>query len=192
MPDVVWGELIGLRPLRPSDAAAMRRFVMDPEVAHLLFEEKNGEPPSAFALGLMIFFQNMAMRTEWGIVERDGRLIGSVKLWRISERNRSAMLTIYIGEHSTWSHGYGTDALRLALRQAFGPLGLNRVELHVFEFNGRAIRCYEKAGFVREGVRRSALARGSQYHNILVMGILRDEFFAREAERESAALTHTS
>lgn len=190
MADVMWGDVIGIRVVRPSDAAALRRFMMDPEVAHLLFEEKGGEPPSPFVLGLMIFFQNMHSRTEFGIVERSGRLVGAVKLWRISERNRSAMLTIFIGEKGRWSRGYGTDALRLTLRYAFGTLGLGRVELHVFDFNTRAIRCYEKVGFVREGVRRGALARGSKLHDIIVMGVLRDEFYAREAERQ-AALVHS-
>ena len=40
------------------------------------------------------------------------------------------------------------------LRYAFGELGLNRVELETYSFNPRAQRCYEKVGFVREGVRR--------------------------------------
>lgn len=189
MQGVTWGDVIGIRPLRPSDAGALRRFVMDPDVAHLLFEEVGGEPPSVLALALVIGFQSLAGQVEFGIVERGGRLVGSVKLWRISEKNRSAMLTIFIGEQKVWNRGYGTDALRLILRHAFGNLGLNRVELNVFDFNVRAIRCYEKVGFVREGVRRDALLRGGHYHDIVVMGVLREEFFARELERRTAATT---
>jgi RimJ/RimL family protein N-acetyltransferase len=183
MAEVTWGEVIGIRPLKPSDAATLRRFVLDPDVAHLLFEEMGGEPPSPFMMGLMIFFQNLGPTLDYGIVEKSGRLVGEVKLWRVSERNRSAMLTIFIGEEARWSRGYGSDALRLILRQAFGPMGLHRVELHVFDFNTRAIRCYEKVGFVKEGARRGALVRGGQYHDILVMGILREEFLAREEAR---------
>lgn len=183
---ITWGEVVGIRPLGPLDAAAIRRFVLDPEVAYLLFEEKGGEPPSALLLGTMIFFSRMASRPDYAIVDRKGKLIGSVRLWRVSEANRSAMLTIFIGEKSRWNQGCGTDALRLMLHQAFGPMGLNRVELHVFAFNERAVRSYEKAGFVREGSRRKALLRGKEYHDILVMGCLREEFFAREAERRAA------
>lgn len=185
---VLWGELVGIRPLRPADAGAIRRMVMDPEVAHLLFEEIGGPPPSAFIMGIMIALGRLSGRPDFAIVERSGRVIGCVRLWRISYRNRSAMLTIFIGDKSRWGKGYGTDALRVVLRHAFGPMELRRVELHVFDFNHRAIRSYEKAGFVREGVRRQALARDGRYHDILVMGVLRDEFMAREIERRSGAV----
>lgn len=184
----LWGELVGIRYLRPGDAPTLRRMMMDPEVAHLLFEEIAGPPPSALMMGLAIAMGRLAGRPEFAIVERSGRLIGAVRLWRISPRNRSAMLTIFIGDKSRWGKGYGTDALRLVLRHAFGPMELHRVELHVFDFNHRAIRSYEKAGFVQEGTRRQALFRDGRYHDILVMGVLREEFLAREIERRSDAV----
>lgn len=184
---VTWGERIGIRPLQPGDAGALRRFMTDPEVANLLFEELGGEPPSAWLLGAMIFFQSLAGAPDFGIVEKDGRLVGAVRLWRVSERNRSAMLTIYLGEKRVWNRGYGQDALRLVLRHAFGSMGLHRVELHVFDFNERAIACYERVGFVREGVRREALFREHGFHGIVVMGVTRREFQARELERQTAA-----
>ncbi|HYG60211.1 MAG TPA: GNAT family protein [Symbiobacteriaceae bacterium] len=183
MQGVIWGEKVGIRPLSPFDAGAIRRFMTDPAVVDLLFEEKGGEPPSALLLALMIISQGMGASPDYGIVEKNGTLIGSVRLWRVSERNRSAMLTIFIGEKRAWGSGYGTDAMRLILRQAFGPMKLHRVELNVFDFNERAIRCYERVGFTREGIRREALCRDGRYHDILVMGILREEFLAREAER---------
>lgn len=186
-----WGEIIGIRPLLPTDAPTIRRYMTDPEVVHLLFEEDEGEPPGVFALALMIALNRMHGRLEFGIVERSGRLIGSVKLWRVSERNRTCMLTIFIGEKSRWGQGRGTDALRLILSLAFEELEMERVELHVFDFNPRAIRSYEKVGFVREGSRRNALVRADGYHNILVMGILRSEFYAREAERLRQSLSQT-
>lgn len=187
MGGVIWGEQVGIRPLGPFDAGAIRRFMLDREVAHLLFEEMLLIPPSTFAMAMALWAARLANQPEYGIITRDGRLIGSTKLWRISEQNRSAMLTIYIGERQNWGRGYGTEALRLILREGFGRLGLKRVELHVFDFNERAIRSYEKAGFLREGMRRQALSRGATYHDIWVMGILREEFEAREAERRSAA-----
>lgn len=182
----IWGERVGIRPLRPGDAAAVRRFALDPEVAHLLFEDKGGHLPSTLFLALMIALQWLSGAPDYAIVEPDGQLIGVVRLWRISQTNRSAMLTIVIGEKARWGRGLGTEALRLILGVGFGRLELNRVELHVFAFNERAIRSYEKVGFVREGSRRSALARGDQFHDIVVMGILRDEFLARSSGQTPA------
>ncbi|MFZ5816598.1 MAG: GNAT family N-acetyltransferase [Bacillota bacterium] len=183
MGGILWGEKAGIRPLRPGDAGALHRFMVDPEVGHLLYEEKSGPVPGPLALAASLWLSALSGRPEWAIVDERERFIGVVRLWRISERNRSAMLTIFIGDRSYWGRGYGSDALRLALREAFGPMDLHRVELHVFEFNHRAIRSYEKVGFVREGVRRQALLRGSRWYDILVMGITREEFAARERER---------
>ena len=50
----------------------------------------------------------------------------------------------------------------------------------------RAIRCYEKAGFRHEGRLREALFRHGSYHDILVMGILEDEFRAQWPDRLAA------
>jgi RimJ/RimL family protein N-acetyltransferase len=46
----------------------------------------------------------------------------------------------------------------------------------VFENNPRAIRAYEKAGFVHEGRLRQAEFKDGKYIDILVMSILKDEF----------------
>jgi len=180
MNSTIWGERVGIRPLRPWDAGLIRRYAMDPEVADLLFEEKGMAIPSSFALAGDILTMILGSRPNWAIIDLDGHFIGEIRLWRVSERNKSAMLTVYIGDRSRWGQGMGTEALRLVLRKAFGSLGLNRIELNVFDFNHRAIRSYEKVGFVREGNRRKALRRNGKDHDILVMGILKDEFVASE------------
>jgi RimJ/RimL family protein N-acetyltransferase len=46
----------------------------------------------------------------------------------------------------------------------------------VFDFNPRAMRAYEKAGFRLEGTRREAIYQDGAYHDELVMAILRSEF----------------
>ncbi len=106
----------------------------------------------------------------------DDTHIGNCGLFSINQKDRSAMFGILVGEKDYWGKGYGTDATRLVLRFAFWELNLNRVELEVFDYNPRAIRAYEKAGFVREGVRRDALFREGAYHDIIVMGILREDW----------------
>lgn len=184
-PGVVWGERVGIRRLMPTDATAVRRFLSDQETINLLFEEIGGEPPPVLAIAWQIATNIFYDRPEFGIIERSGRLIGVVRLWRVSPQNRNAMLTIYVGDKSRWGKGYGTEGLRLVLRHAFEQMGLERIELHVFDFNARAVRSYEKCGFVHEGSRRKALYRAGSYHDILVMGILKNEFYAREAEWEA-------
>jgi RimJ/RimL family protein N-acetyltransferase len=62
------------------------------------------------------------------------------------------------------------------LRYAFDELGLRRVQLYVDEDNLRAIRCYEKCGFGREGLLRSYRLREGKPVNEIVMAALREEF----------------
>jgi hypothetical protein len=41
--------------------------------------------------------------------------------------------------------------MRALVRLAFDDLSLHRLSLSVFDFNGAAISCYERVGFVKEG-----------------------------------------
>jgi RimJ/RimL family protein N-acetyltransferase len=106
--------------------------------------------------------------------------VGNLGLHRIDWKNRSAVFGIVLGEKSHWNKGFGTKAARTILRFAFTELNLHRVELEVFAFNPRAQRCYEKAGFTREGTRREAIFRDGHYHDEHVMSILQEEYFAQE------------
>jgi RimJ/RimL family protein N-acetyltransferase len=106
----------------------------------------------------------------------DDRVIGEIGLEEVLWNHGDAWVGISIGEKDYWGKGYGTDAMRVLLRFAFTELNLHRVSLTVFEYNPRAIRSYEKAGFVHEGREREASFRSGQRLDILLMGILREEW----------------
>jgi RimJ/RimL family protein N-acetyltransferase len=104
---------------------------------------------------------------------RDGdRLIGFVGLF-VDWPNQDAWLGIGIGDRADWGQGYGTEALKLALAYAFDELNLARVSLSVLGNNPRAIRAYEKAGFVLEGRSRGHNLYDGQRLDEAFMGILR-------------------
>jgi RimJ/RimL family protein N-acetyltransferase len=105
----------------------------------------------------------------------DGELIGSCQLFNINHRHSSAELQIRIGAPEQRGKGYGTEAVRMLLAHAFRDIGLERVQLHVFASNERAIRAYERAGMRREGILRSAAYIDGERCDVVVMGILRDE-----------------
>jgi len=106
----------------------------------------------------------------------DDRLLGDIELSVINWGSREAFVGIGIGEREYWGKGYGTDAMRLILRYAFTELNLRRVSLTVFEFNARAIRSYEKAGFRMEGCQRQVMQREGRRWDIFYMGILQEEW----------------
>jgi len=72
----------------------------------------------------------------------------------------------------------------LMLQHGFETLNLNRIMLRVYEDNPRAIRCYEKAGFVHEGRMRQARYAEGEYRDILLMAVLKYEWDQRMAGKE--------
>ena len=104
------------------------------------------------------------------------RPIGAIELDGIRWPHGDAFVGVGIGERDCWGNGYGTDAMRVILRYAFAELNLHRVSLDVFEYNPRAIRSYEKAGFCVEGRERQALHRDGRRWDMIYMGILRQEW----------------
>jgi RimJ/RimL family protein N-acetyltransferase len=111
-----------------------------------------------------------------------GLYLGNVGLHRISWEDRRATFGIFIGEKAYWGKGYGTDATRAIVRFAFDQMNLNRIDLQVLADNERGIRCYEKVGFVREGVQRQHRYREGRYVDMMMMSILREEYEARRDE----------
>ena len=108
----------------------------------------------------------------------DGKLIGNCGLHNVNFKNRKAVIGIFIGDKNYWNKGYGTDTTRTLIRFGFEELGLNLVELKVYAFNPRAMRCYEKAGFRRVGTHRQGLYRNGKFHDEFLMSILREEWDA--------------
>ena len=110
----------------------------------------------------------------------ENKLIGNCGLHSVDLKNRKAVFGIFIGDKNYWSQGYGTDATKTLLRFGFEELGLNLIELEVYAFNPRAMRCYEKAGFRRAGTHRQGLYRNGKFHDEYLMSILREEWDAQK------------
>lgn len=106
-------------------------------------------------------------------------MIGTSGLGGDSFNHGEAFVGIGIGDRELWSKGYGTDAMNVTLRFAFQELNVRRVSLSTSGFNPRAIRSYEKAGFVHEGRERKWIHREGQRWDMVYMGILRDEWLAK-------------
>jgi RimJ/RimL family protein N-acetyltransferase len=122
----------------------------------------------------------------------EDKLIGEIGLDVVNWPGRDAFVGLGIGEPGYWSKGYGTDVMNVLLRFAFIEINLRRVTLTVFEYNPRAIRSYEKAGFSHEGHLRNYLNREGRRWNELYMGILREEWMELNSYAQNAVLYEAS
>lgn len=175
---MIYGERIRMRAPEREDLPMFVEWINDPQVREGLmmylpmslareekwFEEVLNRPPD---------YQPMVIEVQ----ELDEWIpIGNMGIFAHDKNAHSVEFGIMIGNKAYWDKGYGTEALQLLLKHCFDTLNLNRVFLRVFETNPRAIRCYEKAGFVHEGRLRQALFKDGAYRDILLMGILREEW----------------
>ena len=103
------------------------------------------------------------------------KLIGNCGI-RIDWKNRVGNCGIIIGEKEYLSKGYGTEAMELLVEYGFNTLNLNRIELEVYDFNIQAIKSYKKVGFLEEGRKRQATYINGEYHGIIIMSILKEEW----------------
>lgn len=170
------GEKCYLSPVGNEDAIKWTEWFNDLEVTIPLGDEAYTMQPLEFQHAEVadivktrcVVFSIVDLQTD--------RLIGRCLLFGINQVNRSANLGILIGEKEYWNSGYGADAIRLLLDHAFNLLNLNSIRLGCFEFNKRAIQCYQNVGFKEIGRQRQARIVGGRKYDIILMDILAEEF----------------
>jgi RimJ/RimL family protein N-acetyltransferase len=180
MKDVLTGKFVRLSAFDPEEMSkAFPRWHLNSEYQRLLnssarpmlspkaelkwMEEEVGESSPA-----SYFFSIRTLAED--------KLIGELGLDVVNWSGRDAFVGLGIGETEYWSKGYGTDVMNILLRFAFTEVNLRRVTLTVFEYNPRAIRSYEKAGFRHEGRARQVVNKEGRRWAVLYMGILREEW----------------
>lgn len=105
-------------------------------------------------------------------------VIGHICLGQIDRKNKSARIgKVLVGDKNGRGKGIGQEMIKEILKIAFDQLQLHRVSLGVFDFNISAISCYEKVGFIKEGLQREVRKKGDEYWNLWEMSILENEWF---------------
>lgn len=107
-----------------------------------------------------------------------GKTVGHISLGSISDKNKSARISrVLVGNTAERGKGVCTGMIKAILKIGFEDLQLHRISLGVYDFNTAAIRCYEKCGFVKEGLMRDVLRYADNtYWNLIEMSILENEW----------------
>lgn len=171
---MIYGEKVRLRLVEEQDLKRLVAWRNDPKVRRGFF--------TTFPLsqgGQRAWYEDLLKRQDRKlfIVETgEGVPVGTVGLDHIDWKNQKAEFGNALIAREHWGHGYGTDAARTLVRFGFEELNLNRIYLEVYAWNETAIRVYEKCGFQVEGVLRQNFFAGGQFHDTVLMALLRDRW----------------
>ncbi|WP_433946868.1 GNAT family N-acetyltransferase [Paenibacillus sp. SN-8-1] len=117
------------------------------------------------------------------VLEETNEVIGHINL-QMDWINKSARIgKVLVGNRSLTGQGIGQLMLKKVLTIAFEELKLHRASLGVLEFNYAAMACYEKVGFVREGLIREARNMDNTFWGVWEMSMLEKEWLESK-ERE--------
>jgi len=161
-------EPITIRRATTKDAAAYARIMGDPEVlANLMQLPYTSEE---------LWQQRLADNNTPGkhdlsiVAERGGEVVGSAGLHPVERlrRRHCAMLGISVAS-AAQGQGVGHALMKALCDYADGWAQILRIELTVFADNERAIRLYERCGFVHEGRHRGYALRAGAYIDVLSM-----------------------
>jgi RimJ/RimL family protein N-acetyltransferase len=160
---------VSFLPATGDDLPRLNELVNMPEIARFL----NLIPPVPMESTLAFWDQVRAGKFQvWSIWERD-RIVGSAGLNPCQPGTKLAHVTaffIYV-EPQFWGSGIADLAMD-HLEESARRQGFARMECQAASMNARALRLYERHGFLREGVKRDAFQSDDQLCDLVVMGKL--------------------
>ena len=169
---------VRIRPVVAADAATLLRF----ELLHRAYFERwvNARDPAFYSeQGVVAAIAAAEKSREHDhafqyLIEDAGRLVGRVNLTNVRRRHYDcADLGYRIGEHDG-GRGVASTAVALCLAEAFGPLGLRRIEAVARPENQGSVRVLQRNGFTQFGHSRRSFELGGRWFDRLLFERHRD------------------
>ena len=153
--DADFMRLMELKPVRPLSPAMVKKQYE--AIEKEMDENKN------------LFYFTIRTR-------EDDRFIGNALVEWVDWANGNGFIRLGIGAVEDRRKGYGSQALSMLLRYAFGELNLYRVTAVVPVYNEGAIHLFQKFGFMEEVRRRKAIHRDGEFWDLVSFGLLNAEW----------------
>ena len=169
---------VTLRSVERGDIMRLHELRCNVELIQLGFGHWQPQSLAAMEKGFEKYLDEQ--ERAWFVIEVGGKVVGDCGLHDIDRRSRVAALGIGIYDADYVGHGYGRAAASLLLDWGFRFENFERIWLTTWATNERAIRCYRALGFAEEGRMRRQLYINGQRIDTLMMGLLRDEWRARQ------------
>lgn len=166
-----------LRQPIATDIADRHALGRDPEIYRMLGADTRSLPPLTEEQA-KAWVENIAAHPAAWVIEYQGRAIGEILLDNFVEADQRASLIVGILDRNALGSGLGTEAILAIAEFVFDTLKLHKLSTRVLAFNTRAIRAYERVGFVREGLERESALIGGTWHDDVIVGLLKKDFDA--------------
>ena len=174
------GKKVRLRAYNREDIPVKLRYINDAEIAYLLTDDI---PYPIMLHEEEKWFESIssqADRYKFAIETiDDNHFIGGCSINDVDWKNSVATVGIFIGNKDYWGNGYGSDAMNILISFIFNQMNINKIRLICYSFNKRAIKSFEKCGFVIEGTLRKEVFKDGCYYDKIAMGIFREDFLSK-------------
>ncbi len=173
--------MIRLRNLEVKDVPFMLEWMHDPQIQKcfqknmLGMSQDDAEEFCRTSAENQRNKENECSDIHYAIVEEQDEYLGTISLKSIDRVSASAEYAIST-RSCVQGRGVAQEATRLILQKGFNEMGLNRVYLNVLSDNTRAVRFYEKCGFVFEGEFREHIKLEGKLKSLKWFGMLKREF----------------
>jgi len=163
---------VSIRRAEPGDADFLLELMTDEDVEPYLAAIR---PRDREGL-LEEIERSQAEPQEFGrfVIELDGEPAGLMGLQVANKRSKIASLGSLAVHPRFRGRRLADEAARLFQRHLF-DLGYHRLQLEIYGFNERAMRHAERAGWIKEGVRRKAYDRHGEWVDGVIYGLVRED-----------------
>ena len=180
------GLLVVLRALEREDLVALHRWQNDEEIMRLArsFPDHVISKEALEAEFAKELKGENTGRRAYIIEEKSTKKpIGwaTIRIHGFQLRNTAADVGLALGEKVAWGKGYGTETANLLLDEVFRQLNLHRAEWWTFAENNVSVQLAKKLGFREEARLRDAVFFDNRFHDLVVLGLLKQEFESRRA-----------
>ena len=166
---------VHIRIATPEDAQTYDNYMKGifEERLPTLIPSRHSAPPQLSEVEKFISQHDGAAKSVLYLAFENSEIAGTAHLTSIERKELDHTVTLGLNiKKGLRGRRIGSALLRHLMDWAKKLPVIERIELEVLANNQQAIHMYEKVGFEREGVKRSAVKKGSEYIDIVIMGII--------------------
>ena len=164
---------VTVRRAIPEDVPFLVGIVTDEDVAPFLASVRATTEEEVAAE----VARSLAEPEDYGVMvfAVEGERAGTATWERFYRRSQIASVGAFALDAPFRGRGLGDEAARVLQRHLIRELDLHRLQLEIYAFNERALRHAERAGWVREGVRRKAYRRDDEWVDAILFGLVAED-----------------